>query len=105
MNYSSCERLLSVVADGVADQSCIPPGDFADACDLAEGESIALLATAESAGLQISLFFCEAPEEEPGFVLVYQGADDLLLDYAGPFSTFTDAQKAAGVPAEDWFDC
>jgi len=105
MPYSCCENLLAVVADGVADQACIRAEDFADACDLAAGESIALLSTATTGGLKVSLFFCEAPDEEPGFVLVFQADDDLLLDYSGPFASFTEAQRSAGIGHDQWFDC
>ena len=100
MTYSCCERLLLVLAD----QACIRADDFAHACDLAEGESIALLSTALSGGVKVSLFFCEAPDEEPGFVLAFQGDADILLDYSGPFASFAEAQSAAGVARDQWVD-
>ena len=99
---ATCQQLLDILGDGVADAICISAQELAASVDLAPGQELTWLASARVDGASVHIFFCEAEGEDEQFLLTRHGAAGLLISFEGPYLSYAEAQRRAGHPAGGW---
>ena len=105
MNATS-EKFLQVLEDGLADQMQLAAEDLAAAVDLEADQLISGLCDADDQGELVTVFFCEANDDEAEFVVTRQCGDDghRLLSFSGPYLSLAEAQRLSGPIGARWRD-
>jgi hypothetical protein len=99
---ATCQRLLDLLNDGLADAICITAQELVLGVDLDPGQQLTWLASARIDGALVHIFFCEADGEDEQFILTQHGAGGLLIGFAGPCLSYGEAKRMAGHPLLGW---